>query len=304
MPEHDPHSSPIKTPRQLVIVVLLAFLVPITVIALLSQLFTSSSHTASKEDEQRVLERIKPVATVVIAEASGPKGSMTGEQVYAQVCKTCHEAGLAGAPKTGDKGAWQPRVAQGEKTLVQHAIAGFQGKSGVMPPKGGNADLTDDEVHRAVVYLANQAGAGWKEPAPTATAAAPAAGAASSASAAAPSAAKAAPAAPVAATPAAAAPAAPTQVATAAPAASAGAGKADGKSVYDQTCHVCHAAGIAGSPKFGDKAAWAPRIATGMDTLYTVALHGKGAMPPKGGNAALSDAQVKAAVDYMVAAAK
>jgi cytochrome c5 len=299
MPEHDPHSSPIKTPKQLVIVVLLAFLVPITVIALLSQLFTSSSHTASKEDEQRVLERIKPVGTVVIAEASAPKGSMTGEQVYAQICKTCHEVGLAGAPKTGDKGAWQPRVAQGEKTLVQHAIAGFQGKSGVMPPKGGNADLTDDEVHRAVVYLANQVGAGWKEPAPTATAAAPATAPVTAAAVVTPAAAKAAPA--LAATPAPAA-AAPTQVATAAPAA--GAGKADGKSVFDQTCHVCHAEGIAGSPKFGDKAAWAPRIAQGADTLYNVALHGKGAMPPKGGNAALSDAQVKAAVDYMVAAAK
>jgi cytochrome c5 len=305
MPEHDPHSSPIKTPKQLVIVVLLAFLVPITVIALLSQLFTSSSHTASTEDEQRVLERIKPVATVVIAEASGPKGSMTGEQVYAQICKTCHEAGLAGAPKIGDKTAWQPRVAQGEKTLVQHAVAGFQGKSGVMPPKGGNADLTDDEVHRAVVYLANQAGAGWKEPAPTATAAAVPAVAPTSTAAAAPAAATATAGAPAAsATPAAAAAPAPAQVATAAPAAGAGAAKADGKAVYDQTCHVCHAAGIAGSPKFGDKAAWAPRIATGVDTLYNVALHGKGAMPAKGGNTALSDAQVKAAVDYMVAAAK
>src|SRR5689334_833021 len=304
MPEHDPHSSPIKTPKQLVIVVLLAFLVPITVIALLSQLFTSSSHTASKEDEQRVLERIKPAGTVVIAEASGPKGSMTGEQVYAQICKTCHEAGLARAPKSGDKAAWQPRIAQGEKTLVQHAIAGFQGKSGVMPPKGGNADLTDDEVHRAVVFLANQVGAGWKEPAATATAAASAAPAVAAASTA-PVGAKAAPAAPAAAAaPAATASAAPTQVATAAPAAAAGAGKADGKSVYDQTCHVCHEAGVAGSPKYGDKAAWAPRIAQGADTLYSVALHGKGAMPPKGGNAALSDAQVKAAVDYMVAAAK
>jgi cytochrome c5 len=309
MPEHDPHSSPIKTPRQLVIVVLLAFLVPITVIALLSQLFTSGSNTSSTENEQRVLERIKPVGTVVIAEASAPKGSMTGGQVYAQVCKTCHDAGLAGAPKTGDKAAWQPRIAQGEKTLVQHAIAGFQGKSGVMPPKGGNADLTDDEVHRAVVYLANQVGAGWKEPAPTTTAAAPAAApAAAAATAATPVAAKAAAAAAAAPAPAAsaasapAAAAAPAQVATAAPAASPG--KADGKSIYDQTCHVCHAAGIAGSPKFGDKAAWAPRIATGMDTLYNVALHGKGAMPPKGGNAALSDAQVKAAVDYMVAAVK
>ena len=67
---------------------------------------------------------------------------------------------------------------------------------------------------------------------------------------------------------------------------------------------VCHGAGIAGAPKFGDKAAWAPRLATGIDTLYKVALTGKGAMPPRGGNKDLSDADVKAAVDYMAAAAK
>ena len=295
MPEHDPHSSPIKTPKQLIIVVLLAFLVPIVVIGLLSQLFTSTRHDASG-DEQRVLARIKPVGTVVIAEASGPKGNLTGEQVYVQVCKTCHEAGIAGAPKTGDKAAWAPRVAQGEKTMVQHAIAGFQGKTGVMPPKGGSMDLTDEEVHRAVVYLANQVGAGWKEPPPTAVAAVPAAQAATAAPAAA------APAAPAAGPAAATAPAAaPATVATAAPAAGA---KADGKAVYDKTCHVCHGTGLAGAPKFGDKAAWAPRIATGMQTLHNTAIHGLNAMPPKGGNMALSDAEVTAAVDYMVSAAK
>ena len=65
-----------------------------------------------------------------------------------------------------------------------------------------------------------------------------------------------------------------------------------------------HGAGIAGAPKFGDKAAWAPRLATGIDTLYKVALTGKGAMPPRGGNKDLSDAEVKAAVDTMVAAGK
>ena len=80
--------------------------------------------------------------------------------------------------------------------------------------------------------------------------------------------------------------------------------KPDGKKIYDTTCMVCHAAGVAGAPKFGDKAAWAPRLKTGMDALYAVALKGKGAMPAKGGNAALPDADVKAAVDYMVAAAK
>jgi len=81
-------------------------------------------------------------------------------------------------------------------------------------------------------------------------------------------------------------------------------GAADGKATYAATCAVCHAAGVAGAPKFGDKAAWAPRIKTGMPTLYQTAIAGKGAMPPKGGNLSLSDADVKAAVDYMVGASK
>jgi len=286
MTEPDQHSSPIKTPKQLIIVVALAFIVPIVIIGLLSQLLTSTPHDTSG-DEQRVLERIKPVGSVVIADASVPRGNLTGEQVYGQVCKTCHEAGLAGAPKSGDKAQWTARIAEGEKTLVQHAVAGFQGKAGVMPPKGGNTDLTDDEVHRAVVYLANQVGAGWKEPAPTAAAAAPAA---KSPAAAAPSA--------VATSTAATTPPA----AAAAPAAAGGA--ADGKGVYEKTCAVCHATGLAGAPKFGDKAAWAPRIATGLNTLHNSALHGKNAMPPKGGNLALTDTDVAAAVDYMVSTAK
>jgi cytochrome c5 len=306
MTEHDdPHSSAIKTPKQLIVVVLLAFLVPITVIGLLSQLFTSTARDTT-EDEQHVLERIKPVGTVVVAAAGAASGSLSGQQVFAQVCKTCHETGLAGAPKAGDKAAWAPRIAEGEKTLLQHAIAGYQGKTGVMPPKGGNPDLTDDEVHRAVVYLADQAGAAWKEPAPTQTAssAAPAAAAPTATPAAAPAAS--APPPTATATTAASAPAsAPSAPSAGAPAATATASAGgEGKAVYDETCHVCHATGLAGSPKFGDKVAWAPRIATGTDKLYNAALHGLNAMPPKGGNTSLTDAQVKAAVDYMVAAAK
>jgi cytochrome c5 len=79
---------------------------------------------------------------------------------------------------------------------------------------------------------------------------------------------------------------------------------ADGEATYKEACAVCHAAGIAGSPKFGDKEAWAPRIATGKDALYEVALKGRGAMPPKGGRADLSDDVIKATVDYMVSQAK
>ena len=86
------------------------------------------------------------------------------------------------------------------------------------------------------------------------------------------------------------------------------AGDDKGKKVYDTTCMACHAAGVAGAPKFGDKAAWGPRIAQGLDTLHTHALKGfqgkVGMMPAKGGNASLADADVKAAVDYMVEKAK
>jgi cytochrome c5 len=105
------------------------------------------------------------------------------------------------------------------------------------------------------------------------------------------------------------APAAPATTAAPAPtlpppaAKTAGAGAA-GKSTYDSTCAVCHAVGVAGAPKFGDKAAWAARIAAGAPALHNSALKGKGAMPPKGGNASLPDDAVKAAVDYMLAAAK
>jgi cytochrome c5 len=277
----EDHSSPIKTPKQLVIVVLLAFAVPIAIAALVSQLVTSGEK-GMNDNPDRVLARIQPVGTVVLAEATGPKGMMTGEQVYGQVCKTCHEAGLAGAPKIGDKAAWGKVIAQGEKTTYEHAINGYK----AMPARGGNSDLTDDEVKRAVVFMASKAGGNWTAPPVTATAAA-APASASAPTAAAPAAV------------AAAKPAVPAPAAAAAPAAA-----SDGKKIYDTTCVACHGAGLAGAPKFGDKAAWAPHIKTGMPSLYQVALTGKGAMPPKGGNLSLSDADVKAAVDYMVNASK
>jgi cytochrome c5 len=285
MEDHQ-HTSPIKSPKQLVIVVLLAFLVPITLILLLSQLITGAPRGA-QDDDSAVLKRIQPVGTVMLADAGAPKGTLTGEQVFGQVCKTCHEAGIAGAHKLGDKAAWAKVIAQGEKLTFEHAQNGIR----AMPARGGNPDLTDAEVQRAVVYMVNQAGASWKAPAVAALSATPAPAAAEQ----------------LAAAPAASpAPSAPATVAAApvAMAAAAPAAKPDGKKTYDSVCMVCHAAGVAGAPKFGDKAQWAPRIATGVDALYAAAIKGKNAMPAKGGNAALPDADVKAAVDYMVAAAK
>jgi cytochrome c5 len=274
MNEPDQHSSPIKTPKQLVIVVVLAFVVPIALIILITQLVTGRAHGTG--DDASILSRIAPFGVVKIAAPSGPKGNLTGEQVYGQVCKTCHEGGIAGAHKLGDKAAWGKVIAQGEKLTVQHAIAGIR----AMPPRGGNADLTDAEVQRAVAFMVNKAGASWKD-APVAAA---------------PAAAKSA------AAPAAVAPAAPAAVASAAPA------KTDGKKAYDTACVACHGMGIAGAPKLGDKAAWSARIAQGTNVLHDHAIKGfqgkAGVMPAKGGAASMPDADVKAAVDYMVAAAK
>jgi cytochrome c5 len=156
----EEHSSFIKTPKQLAIVVALAFAVPIALVVLLSQLVTGVSPREG-QSESDIQRRILPVGQVTMAEANASSGSQSGEQVYQVVCKTCHEAGLAGAPKFGDKTAWAPRIKQGADQLFAHAI---KGTDKGMPPKGGNADLADVEVQRAVVYIANKVGANFKEP--------------------------------------------------------------------------------------------------------------------------------------------
>jgi cytochrome c5 len=291
----EEHENFIKSPKQLVIIVVLAFVVPIAGIVLLSQLMTGDKKMRPDEAPTAIAERIKPIGVLVIA---GPKVLLTGDKVYETVCQTCHATGLAGSHKLGDKAAWAKVIAQGQATSVAHALSGIR----AMPPRGGNPDLTDEEVAGAVVFMANQAGATWKAPELKMPVAAPAQAAAVPAPA--PSAA------PAAAAPMAAAvvPIAMPATAAAAPSAAApaqaGAGEGKGKATYDTTCVVCHAAGIAGAPKFGDKVAWAPRIQTGIAALYNSALKGKNVMPPRGGNVSLADGDVKAAVDYMVAQAK
>jgi cytochrome c5 len=97
--------------------------------------------------------------------------------------------------------------------------------------------------------------------------------------------------------------AAPAPVASVASANTGDSGEAAGKKIYEATCKACHGTGAAGAPKFGDKAAWAPRLAAGFDEVLKIATQGKGAMPPKGGSTA-SDADFKAAVEYLTNAAK
>jgi cytochrome c5 len=160
----------IKTRKQLIVVVMLAFAIPIALIVSLSQLVTDMKPPGNAEADSQLLSRIKPFGEVTMADATSPKGNLTGEQVFQSLCKTCHEAGIAGAPKVGDKAAWDVSIKKGYETLVQHAINGIQEAGKAMPPKGGNPDLSDGEVQRAVVYMANRSGANFKEPpAPTAT---------------------------------------------------------------------------------------------------------------------------------------
>ena len=295
----DAHNeSAIRTPKQLVAAVAGFFLVTVIGIILLVSFVTTEKLTGAGSDSQNakaIDARLQPVADVgyTFRDASAPKVLQSGEAVFTAICAACHATGAAGAPKLGDNAGWAARLGQGYDTLLKHAIEGIR----AMPAKGGNPDLDDVEVARAVVYMANKSGASFKEP----TVPAPAAAAAPAAAPAEPAAAAAAVAAPAAAAPA----AAPV---AAAPVAAAPVAVADaGKKTYDAACVACHGAGIAGAPKFGDKAAWAPRLAQGSATLYEHAIKGfqgkAGMMPPKGGSAA-SDSEVKAAVDYMASAAK
>lgn len=80
-----------------------------------------------------------------------------GEEVYRKTCTACHQAGIAGAPKIGDKTEWSARIAKGKATLDLHAIKGFTGAKGTMPPKGGNMALSDDDVRAAVDYIVSKA---------------------------------------------------------------------------------------------------------------------------------------------------
>jgi cytochrome c5 len=278
------HTGPIKTPQQLLAAVFFSFVVPIFgIIGLVYYVTTQNVPAAGAIDSgQALAKRIQKVGSVEIRDANRPLKS--GEEVYKAQCVACHAAGAAGAPKFGDVAAWAPRLKTGFEALWNSALKG----KGAMGAQGGG-DFQDVEIARAVVYMTTAAGGKFPEPAAPAAAGAPAAGAS----------------APAAGATSSAAPAAATEtVAAAAPvAAGAGAGAGAGEGLYKQACVACHASGIAGAPKFGNKDSWALRVPLGAETLTATVIKGKGAMPPKGGTAA-SDGEIRAAVDYMLAAVK
>jgi cytochrome c5 len=138
-------------------------------------LYVLSRVISARTQEQHVLadpamraavaERIAPVGKVAVAgqdnsalapakpAEAAPAADLGGEEVYNMACVACHGAGVAGAPKYGDKGAWTARIAKGMDTLNEHAIKGFQGQTGFMPAKGGRTDLSDKSILNAVEYM-------------------------------------------------------------------------------------------------------------------------------------------------------
>jgi len=171
---HDtdgPHEGPIKTPKQLILAVLYAFVVPIIVIVLLVEYVTADHRPAAGSTgltPEAVAQRIHPVGLVQVKDASDLASLKTGEQVFAAQCTACHTAGLVGAPKLGDADAWGPRIKTGYDALLKSALAG----KGQMGPQGGG-DFADVEIGRAVVFMANKAGAKFEEPKAAAAASAP-----------------------------------------------------------------------------------------------------------------------------------
>jgi cytochrome c5 len=281
MSTHDAHESPIKTPKQLITTIVLCFIIPIVLLILLAGWVASGVKPQAGLDKVQIVQRteglIKPIANHVYKSVDEVR---TGEQIYTEVCASCHTAGLMNAPKLGDIAGWATRLKMGLEGLVASAIKG----KGAMPDKGGNADLSDTDIQNAVIYMTNASGANFKAPVIEAVATVPVAIS------------KEVPATPV---------IAPMPVAsTPVPASVAAVVVADaGKKLYESACMACHAAGIAGAPKFGDKAAWAARSTAGVDALVASVIKGKGIMAARGGSQA-TDAELKQTVQYMLAAAK
>lgn len=232
----------------------------------------AAADTASKQAKQTAAAESTTETTETTATEAEPAKptqvadtSINGEKVYKGICFSCHDMGVAGAPKLDDKTAWDERIKAGVDSIYNVALTG----KGAMPAKGGNPALSDDEVKAAVDHMLNVAGVSTANAAdaPENTASTETASEAASET---------------------------TEVAAASHA------SINGEKVYKGICFSCHDMGIAGAPKVGEQAAWTDRIAAGTESMYNIAINGKGAMPAKGGNPALSDDEIKAAVDYMV----
>ncbi len=157
--QHEAHTGPVKTPKQMLLLSLASFIVPVFIIIGLVFYVTSANKEAagSSDAEKSVAQRIQKIGAVEIRDANRPLKA--GEEVYKAQCAACHAVGAAGAPKFADAGAWGARIKQGLDTLVNSALKG----KGAMGAQAGG-DFSDTEIARAVVYMLNNAGGKFEEP--------------------------------------------------------------------------------------------------------------------------------------------
>lgn len=172
-PQDESHEGFIKTPKQLIAVVVFAFVVPVIVIILLATFVSRDTRPAAGSNlmtAEAVATRLQAVGRVEVKDMSDTGAAKTGEQVFTAQCSACHTAGVAGAPKVGDEAAWAPRIKTGYDALLASALKG----KGAMGAQGGG-DFSELEIGRAVVYMANKSGGKLEEPkAPAAAASEPA----------------------------------------------------------------------------------------------------------------------------------
>jgi len=297
-----------------------------------------NSHTQAAASN---LKPVGKVATQGETKSSNSSKARSGQDIYNKTCQTCHATGIANAPKLDDKAAWEARVAQGLDMLIKTAStgkgamppkggdptlteeelkaailfmthkAGIQLDTAKTSPSQSATNVSHEDMQKTpstttaptvtkqaipVDSIVNNAPPspvikGANTTLPVAPSAPPA------------------PNAPKAETTVSIAPASPPNVVVTPPPASLQSNENSantatlekGKTIYKSACFACHDTGVAGAPKITDKTSWAPRIATGKEALYNSALHGKGVMPPKGGNITLADEDIKAAVDYIIA---
>jgi cytochrome c5 len=210
---------------------------------------TQIIHAAMPSASGRALRRLVIPAILALAmilasaAAAAQAVERSGKDVVAASCVTCHGSGANGAPKIGDSKAWAKRAKQGLASLTASALKGIR----QMPPHGGNPNLTDTEIERAITYMVNQSGGRWIEPVSRTTKV-------------------------------------PERT---------------GEQIVRARCAKCHETGEGGAPKIGDKAAWIPRVKQGLDGVVRSAINGHGAMPARGGQADLTDSEMRSAVVYM-----
>lgn len=264
---------------------------------------TSSAFAQEEAARNAIAERLAPVGQLCLqgqdcgtasappAAASSGGDDIDGGDIYSNVCSACHETGAAGAPIRGDEEAWSARVEQGFATLLDHSINGI----GAMPARGGNPNLSDEEMEAATKYMvepvmdvsdvgsassndeavAEEQTAATEEDAASTEEEMASSGEGSEGT-------------------------AEEEMAAASEEEAATDSGLDGEALYSSLgCVACHANGVAGAPLIGDAEAWGPRIEQGKDALYQSVFNGKGAMPPRGASQG-SDEEIMAVVDYMV----